>query len=348
MHSRMKRIITTVLLSALVVLSWGQKKEYQIATIAYYNLENLFDTIDTPDKRDAEYLPESEKNWDTEKYYTKLQNLSIVISKLGKELDPKGPALLGVSEIENRQVLEDLIRMPLLRPLNFGIVHYESPDKRGIDVALLYQKRRFEVMESRSARLSIPEKDDFYTRDQLVVTGNLDGEKFHVLVNHWPSRSGGEKRSRPLRNAAADLSRSLVDSIFEAEKDPNIIVLGDFNDDPINESLSIRLNAKGEKDKVESEELFNPMYELYKKGIGSLAYRDAWNLFDQIIISEGLLNDKKRNYTFFKAKIFNEEFMKQKEGRYKGYPLRTHAGGVYLAGYSDHFPAYIFLLKEPR
>ena len=254
----MKRIITTVFLSALVLLSYGQKKEYQIATIAYYNLENLFDTLDTPDKRDAEYLPESEKNWDTEKYYTKLQNLSIVISKLGKELDPKGPALLGVSEIENRLVLEDLIRMPLLRPLNLGIVHYESPDKRGIDVALLYQKNRFEVIDSRSARLSIPDKEDFYTRDQLVVTGNLDGEKFHVLVNHWPSRSGGEKRSRPLRNAAADLSRSLVDSIFAAEKDPNIIVMGDFNDDPINESLSIRLNAKGEKDKVEREELFNP------------------------------------------------------------------------------------------
>jgi hypothetical protein len=168
----------------------------------------------------------------------------------------------------------------------------------------------------------------------------------HFIVNHWPSRYGGEKRSRPFRNKAAKVCRSIVDSIMKVEDDPRIVVMGDFNDDPINESVKTYLNSTGKKRKADDRVLFNPMYKMYKEGIGTLAYRDQWNLFDQLIISEELLEDDEEYYRYYKAKVLNRDFMKQQEGRYKGYPKRTHAGGIYLAGYSDHLPVYMFLVKE--
>jgi hypothetical protein len=322
------------------------QKQYKLATVAFYNVENLFDTINQPEVEDEEYLPEAEKNWDTEKYKQKLENLSKVISIIGEELSPQPPVVLGVSEVENRGVLEDLVKTPKLRPYNYGIVHYNSPDERGIDVALLYQKDVFEVTNSNSVELNFPDKPDYLTRDQLVVSGILDGTPMHFIVNHWPSRYGGEKRSRPFRNKAAKVCRSIVDSIMKVEDDPRIVVMGDFNDDPINESVKTYLNSTGKKRKADDRVLFNPMYKMYKEGIGTLAYRDQWNLFDQLIISEELLEDDEEYYRYYKAKVLNRDFMKQQEGRYKGYPKRTHAGGIYLAGYSDHLPVYMFLVKE--
>ena len=169
----------------------------------------------------------------------------------------------------------------------------------------------------------------------------------YVIVNHWPSRSGGEKRSTPLRNAAADLTKSIVDSIQKIDSTAKIVIMGDLNDDPTNNSLIKHLQAKGDEKEVGKQGLFNPMYNLFKKeGLGSLAYRDNWNLFDQIIVSGALLGDDKSTYKFYKAKIFNRNFLTLKEGAYSGYPFRTYVGSTYQGGYSDHFPAYIFLIKE--
>lgn len=327
----------------------GQENKYKLATVGFYNLENLFDTIDQKGVRDSEYTPESEKNWDTEKYQNKLRNMAQIISRIGRELSPLPPTILGVSEIENRGVLEDLVQTPKLKPHNYGIVHYNSPDERGIDVALLYQKEYFTVTNTKSVRfprIKDEEGDTFLTRDQLVVSGMLDNEKIHIVVNHWPSRYGGEKRSRPYRNEAARLCRAIVDSLMTLEKDPKIIVMGDFNDDPINESLTKYLKAEGKKKKVDGKELYNPMYEMHKKGLGTLAYRDQWNLFDQVIVSKALIREELDSYRLYQTNIFAKEYMKQEEGRYKGYPKRTHAGGIYLNGYSDHFPVYIYLIKK--
>ena len=339
-------VIFSFLFSSLNVCA--QEKQYKIATVAFYNLENLFDTIDTPDKNDFEYTPEGGKNWNTPKYLSKQKNMSTVIAQIGADLTKTAPAILGVSEIENRSVLEDLVKTPALKKYNYQIIHYESPDRRGIDVALLYQPTIFKVSETRSATLKIEGMDDFYTRDQLVVSGHLDGEKIHFMVNHWPSRSGGEKRSKPLRNAAADLTRSLVDSIFNVEPDAKIIIMGDLNDDPNNESLLKHLEANKAIEKTKEKELFNTTYPLFQQGVGTLAYRDKWNLFDQMVISYSLLGDDKSTFKHFKTMVFNKEFLKQESGRYKGYPLRTHAGGVYKNGYSDHFPVYLYLIKEVK
>ena len=350
----MKQNIITIKAFFLVIFSFfaivntgsAQEKQFKVATIAFYNLENLFDTLDTPDKKDIEYTPEGLKKWDSKKYYSKLKNMSEVIAQIGTDVAKIPPAVIGVSEIENRAVLEDLVKTPALAKYNYKVIHYESPDRRGVDVGLLYQASMFEVTKTTSTTLKVEGMDDFRTRDQLVVSGLLDGEKIHIIVNHWPSRYGGEKRSKPLRNAAADLTRSLADSLMKIDENAKIIIVGDLNDDPINESLIKHLKAKKTVDQTKPGELYNTTYPLFQKGLGTLAYRDGWNLFDQIIVSYSLLGKDKSSFKLYKTKIFNDDFLKQKNGRYKGYPLRTHAGGVYKNGYSDHFPVYLFLIKE--
>jgi len=326
-------------------LSAQQEVKYTVASIGFYNVENLFDTILNPElSNNAEFTPSGPNRWTSKRYNEKLANMAFVISQIATDVTPDGLAILGVSEIENRGVLEDLIKEETLKSRNYQIVHYDSPDYRGVDVGLIYQPKYFKVTNSRSHTLKM-EDTTFKTRDQLVVSGLLNGEMIHVIVNHWPSRRGGEKASAPKRNAAADLTRSIVDSLLAIDNNAKILVMGDLNDDPVNKSVKDHLRAKGNQDQLKPGDMFNPMYKLYKDGIGSLAYQDAWNLFDQIIISQGLLGPDKSSWKFHNAKVFSKNFMKQKDGAYAGYPLRTFAGGVYMNGYSDHFPVYVNLVK---
>ncbi|MBN2683268.1 MAG: endonuclease/exonuclease/phosphatase family protein [Bacteroidales bacterium] len=345
----MKRtiIITIALIFTISLNSTAQnEKNFRIGCIGFYNLENLFDTLDTEDVRDTEFTPLGDKKWNSAKYYEKLDNMANVISQIGTDLTPDGVAILGISEIENRTVVEDLVKQEKLKGRKYEIVHYDSPDKRGVDVGLIFQPKYFKLKNSASYTLKIEGMDDFYTRDQLLVSGEFDGEMIHVIVNHWPSRRGGEKRSRPLRNAAADLTKSICDSILNLDKNAKIIIMGDLNDDPNNESVKLHLKTVSEKEEVKEGVFYNTMEGLFKKGVGSLAYRDAWNLFDQIIISPGLVKDENNGYIFHKSFVFNKKFLMQAEGQYKGYPLRTYVGSTYKGGYSDHFPTYIFIVKE--
>lgn len=325
------------------------QKAYNVACIGFYNLENLFDTINNKELfLSEEFTPESEKQWTSQRYHEKLNHMAEVISKIGTDVTPDGVALLGVSEIENRGVLEDLVKESSIADRDYQIVHYDSPDRRGVDVGLLYQPKYFEVVNSASHRLTMPDDTNFRTRDQLVVSGYLNGEMIHVIVNHWPSRSGGEKRSRPKRNAAGELSRHIVDSLLNLDPNAKILVMGDLNDDPVNPSVLEHLRAKGKEKELEPGDMYNPMYNLYREGIGSLAYRDLWNLFDQVIVSQALLGDDKSSYKFYKAFVFNKNFLKQKEGAFAGYPNRTFVGDRYLGGYSDHFPVYVLLIREKK
>jgi hypothetical protein len=341
------KLITLSLLLVIPLITFSQKeKQFRVINIAFYNLENLFDTLDTPNVNDIDYTPQGLNKWNSKKYYEKLENLSEAISKIGTDATPHGPAIIGVSEIENRTVLEDLVRQKAIAGRNYHIVHYDGPDKRGIDVALLYQPEYFELTNSISHRLKIEGREDFFTRDQLLVSGLLDGEEFHFIVSHWPSRSGGESRSRPLRNAAADLGRHIIDSVLNINPNAKIVYMGDLNDNPDNESVMKHLRAKTDVGKLKEGDMFNPFYDFYKKGIGTLAWRDTWSLFDMVIPSKSLMDKDFSSYRFYKAMVFNKTFLQQKSGRFKGYPLRTHAGGQYLGGYSDHFPTYILLIKE--
>lgn len=328
---------------ALPLLSPAQKS-YQVGCVGFYNFENFFDTLDTPGKYDEEFTPTGGYHYDSKIYWDKIDHLARVVSELGTEVTPDGVSILGVAEVETQSPLEDFVKNPRIKARNYQIVHYESPDERGIDVALLYQPKYFKVLASRPVPVPLPNND--FTRDILFVSGLYDGEPLHILVNHWPSRSGGEAASQPLRNLAATICKGIVDSLQQADPNAKIIIMGDLNDDPISPSVRQILDAKAKKEQVKPGGLFNTMYEFYKKGIGSLAYQDSWNLFDQIIISQSLINPKLGGFQFYQSHIYNMPYMSQQTGQYKGYPLRTFVGTNYMGGYSDHFPTYIFLVKE--
>lgn len=336
------------LLLTFVVFSQEKGKDYTLAAIGFYNVENLFDTINTPDVNDVDFTPTGVNQWNTQRYYEKLDRLSEVVALLGTEKTPDGLAVLGLCEIENKAVIQDLIETERLAPRGYKIVHYDSPDKRGIDVALVYQPKYFKVESSKTYTLKIPGKDNFYTRDQLLVSGYFQGERMHFMVAHWPSRRGGEKRSSPLREAAGDLARFVIDSIQQAEGGrAKIIFMGDLNDDPTNKSVKKNMQSVGNPEKLKEGDLYNPMEDFFKKGIGTLAWRDSWNLFDQLILSQSFLGDENfSSFQFYKAKVFNKPFITQPTGRFQGYPWRSFAGGQYLGGYSDHFPVYLFLIRE--
>lgn len=330
----------------LAIQSQAQEKQYRVGCIAFYNQENFYDTIKDPTINDNDFLPDGPYHWNSERYQKKLDHMSTVISQIGSELFPGGPAIIGISEVENERVVKDLVNTPKLKASGYQYIHYDSPDHRGIDVALLYRPAFFKVTNTRSVRLYMASDTSFKTRDQLVVSGIYDGEPLHIIVDHWPSRFGGEKKSLPNRMAAAKLTKSIADSILKTDRNAKIIIMGDLNDDPTSPSLSKGLGAKGDRQDVGPKDFFNTMYQLFKEGNGSLAYHDTWNLFDQIIISEPLLNAKSGTYKFLKAKIFKAEFITQQDGQFKGYPLRTYVGTTYQGGYSDHFPTYIFIAKE--
>lgn len=327
-----------------------EKKTYKVQTVAFYNLENLFDYEDDPMTFDDDRTPTGKDHWTEEIYNDKLKNMAQVISEIGADVTGTSPVIIGVCEVENRRVLEDLINQEALYNIDYGIVHFDSPDRRGIDVALLYQKKIFTPTNYEAHELRIYDNNDvtkrIYTRDQLLVSGVLDGEKIHLIVNHWPSRSGGEARSRFKRVKAAKLNKQIIDSLFSEDPYAKIITMGDLNDDPTSPSLSKVLKPKKDKEDVGLKELYNPMEDMFKKGLGTLAYRDGWNLFDQMIVSAELTKTDYSSYRFYKAGIYNKSYLANPRGRYKGYPYRSYADGGYTGGYSDHFPVYLYLIKE--
>ncbi len=347
---KLKYCLLAVLTLSMTTSYSQEKKNYKVNTVAFYNVENLFDFEDDPITFDDDRTPEGKDHWTEEIYNAKLVNTAKVIAEIGSDVTGTAPALIGLCETENRRVLEDLINQESLLKNDYGIVQYESPDRRGIDVALLYQKRLFVPTNTKAYPLYIYDNNDntkrVYTRDQLLVSGMLDGEKIHVIVNHWPSRSGGEARSRYKRNKAGELNRHIIDSLFSEDPYAKVITMGDFNDDPTNESIKEHLNAKDKKEGMELKELYNPMESMHKKGLGTLAYRDGWNLFDQMIVSTELTKEDYSSYRLYKAGIYNKTYLANPRGRYKGYPYRSFTGGGFTGGYSDHFPVYLLLIKE--
>jgi len=345
---------------------YSQSKKYKIHTVAFYNFENLYDTINDEFTNDDEWTPNGAQNWTTEKYQQKLKNLARVISEIGTPENSNAPVLIGGAEIENRGVLEDLINEPKLQELDFGIIHFDSPDKRGIDVALLYQKKYFrpisfsnipliiyknnilkkeEILDTEDEEIEVKKeiKNRVFTRDQLLVSGFLEDEEIHIIVNHWPSRSGGEKATSLFREPAGKLNRKIIDSLQQINPQAKVLTMGDFNDGPSNNSIKLGLEAKGKKSEVREFGTFNPFEDLENKGLGTLAYRDSWSLFDQIIVTESFIKSDFSTYQFWKAGIFNKPYLIQTSGKYKGYPLRNTLAE---AGFSDHFPVYIYLIRE--
>ncbi len=307
-----------------------------IHTIAFYNLENLFDVKDDKNTLDDDFTPDGFKKWNEAKYFKKLYKLSTAISNVGYHKNGKSPAIVGLAEVENKEVVRDLINSKHLQKKGFDFVHYDSPDERGIDVALIYQKKFFEVTHSEVVPLFLYDDKGTrdYTRDILHVEGLLNNERIHILVNHWPSRRKGVDETSKKRIEAASVVQSILNKIKAEEGDPGFIIMGDFNDDPHSESI---------KNHLLTSDLYNPMERLISNQRGSLSYNFKWNLFDQIIFSNNFFQFENGTHQFAHADIFDERFLAEWKGKYKNNPFRTYSGRKYLGGYSDHFPVYIQL-----
>lgn len=323
---------------------------YEVVHFGFYNFENLFDTIDTKGVRDESFSVNGDLQWNTPKYFEKESHIARVISEIGTKTNKDGLAFFGTAEVENRSVLEDFVKQPAVARRHYKIVHYDSPDQRGIDVALVYQEKYLKVLDSRTYKLTIINANgkEHPTRDILYVHGELLGEPIHILVNHWPSRRGGEAKTQPFRNDAAAICKRISDSIMVENPKAHIVIMGDLNDDPVSPSVKKVIGAKGKINKVKKKGFYNPWIKPYKNGLGTLAYRDAWSLFDQIILSEGWLNPPKNSFKFYKAHVYSPPYLVQKIGKFRGYPYRTFAGGQYIGGYSDHFPVYITAIRKVK
>jgi predicted extracellular nuclease len=314
-------------------------KNKQAYTIAFYNLENLFDTKNDPTILDDDFTATGKKNWTYYRYKRKIKKLSSVIAQLGTKRSFYSPALIGVAEVENNLVLNDLISANNLKNEHYGVVHYDSPDERGIDVALLYKKELFELLHSETFTLYLEaengERD--FTRDILLVQGNLNDELVHILINHWPSRRSGNDITEEKRIKAAELATSIVHKINSEYPDAKIIVMGDFNDDPTSKSV---------KKHLVNDTFYNPMERLINTGYGTLNHKKTWHLFDQIIFSKNFIKIEDKKHSFKYADVFDEHFLKEWKGKYKGNPFRTYIGKWYQGGFSDHFPVYVYLKKN--
>jgi len=326
------------------------ERAYQLETVAFYNLENFFDTVDDPNTFDDDRTANGKDRWDDKRFQRKLENISKVLSEIGTGMNTNPPAVIGLCEVENRTVLDRLVAMPALSAYQYAYIHFDSPDERGVDVALLYRKAAFRPLQSKNHKLLIFEADQpgkrDYTRDQLVVSGLLHGEEISFIVNHWPSRGGGELKSSYKREKAAALNRRIIDSLRKEHIDARIIAMGDFNDDPTDKSFKKILQTKSSKENLKPDELYNPMELMLKNGKGSLAYRDSWNLFDQFYMSGNLVNSQHEGFQFYKAEIFTAPYLITQSGQFRGYPYRTYGYSGYEGGYSDHFPVYLYLIRN--
>ncbi|MBQ5752863.1 MAG: endonuclease/exonuclease/phosphatase family protein [Alistipes sp.] len=342
-----KLFLAGVFVAGLLLTCFAQKPHM----VVFYNLENLFDTINDPDKWDDEFLPTGDKKWNSIKYQKKQSNMERVLFDIAL-LQKNFPAVIGVSEIENRLVLEDLIAQPKLAHGNYRIVHYDSPDRRGVDCAFFYRPDIFKLEGSKAHKFQMPGMPNFYTRDLVTMWGTIDGEPFFFLVSHWPSRLGGKEASAPKREAAAAQCRRIADSVLMANPATKVVIMGDLNDDATDKSITEVLGAKGDIKKLVKGDMYNPYIDLLKAGYGTLGYRDSWNLFDNIIVSENLatgstgsLKLQREKGSKFYGCIFSTPYMVQREGQYKNYPLRTFVGNNFQNGFSDHFPVYIYIGK---
>jgi endonuclease/exonuclease/phosphatase len=346
----MKHFFFAVIGVLLTFLPASAQKKYSVYGVGFYNQENLFDTCHDEGKRDYDFLPTGSYKWNAMKYNHKLNNMSRALADMGTDVLPNiGCAIIGLAEVENSKALDDLIAQPALSARNYQYVHIEGPDRRGIDCALLYNPSLFSVKNTRLVPYVQKLKKDsaFYTRGFLTVSGTLADENVAVIVCHLPSRFSESF----YRELGAEQVKAIKDSLLNDDPNCKVFVMGDMNDDPIDKSMAGILKGKGNIKDVNEGDMYNPWYNiLVKEGVGTLLYQGSWNLFDQILVTPNLLNkDDNKDFSslkFWKNQIFKRDYLFQTEGKYKGSPKRTTAGGVWLDGYSDHLPVVVYLVKE--
>lgn len=374
----MKKFCLSLILFVLFCVTAGAQqsgeKRYDLYGVGFYNLENLFDTIHDAGKNDYEFLPGGSYHWNSMKYNSKLQHMAKVLSQLCTDKLPVGASVIGVSEVENARCMADLVAQKPLADRGYKYVHVDGPDRRGVDCAFIYNPRFFTLQDyylvpfyyKDAAQPDVdlgftvgadnkvkpypihPMRGDtaYITRGFLVMTGLLGGEKIHFIVCHLPSRAAAS----PARERGGEQLYALKNALLKQDPGSKVIIMGDMNDDPKNKSMSEALACKHKKaDVKDAADMYNPWWDvLYKVGQGTLLYDGKWNLFDQILLSGGFVGDDRSTLKLFQNRIFLKDYLIQQEGKYKGSPLRTHASGVWLNGYSDHLPTYVYLIKEKK
>ena len=361
----MKRYILPLII-LLTAVSCGPARQavtgnlHSLHIIGFYNLENLFDTYHDEGKNDYEYLPDGDNNWTEAKYAKKLANMAHVIAAM-KQDNGVWHTVLGVSEIENRHVLEDLVSEPEIAEANYQIVHYDGPDRRGVDVAMLYDPAKFTLLDSESIpftfegsainfEMTKEEQDNFRTRDILMCHGLIGGEHFAIYVCHLPSRLGGKGADNRARGGEIVYNHSRM----MMEKYPGIkcVVMGDMNDNPTDPSMAIYLRGREKIEEVGPQDYFSPFLSMLKAGYSSLYYRGENNIYDCILVNYDLAHAPEGSWQiqpFLKKKyygrIFTKPFMTNQTGQYKGTPFRTFSNGAFVGGYSDHYPTYRVIAK---
>ena len=350
----MKKLLTIIGVMFLIGTMHAQAQERKLNAyaIGFYNLENLFDTQHDEGHNDYEYLPDGRNKWSELKYTHKLRNMARVLAEMGTDKLPYGCAAIGVSEVENARCMEDLCNQEPLKARNYQFVHIEGPDFRGVDCALIYNPSFFTVRNTKLVPYVYEKQEDIEkgraTRGFLVVSGTLAGEHVTIIVNHLPSRGAVSY----YRELGGQQLRVVKDSLLKDDPNVKLFIMGDMNDDPRDPSMSVALGAKREMSEVEEGGLYNPFWKIHDSGTGTLRYDGAWNLFDQIIMSRSLLDiEGKKDYetlTFYQPQICRRDSLFQQDGKYKGNPLRTHAGGVWLDGFSDHLPTLVYLVKKAK
>ena len=353
MNLNMKKTFALMALLFLIVTGAvrAEEKQFNLYGVGFYNLENLFDTCHDEGHNDYQFLPDGTYKWTGLKYSHKLRNMARVLADMGTDKLPGiGCAVIGVAEVENARCLTDLCNQEPLKARNFQFVHIEGPDYRGVDCALLYNPRFFKVDNVKLVPYIyvLPKDSMRNTRGFLTVSGTLAGEHVTFIVNHLPSRFAESF----YREEGGRQIRLVKDSLLREDPNVKIFIMGDMNDDPQDKSMAVDLGAKRKAKDVEPGGLWNPWWDTLDKGTGTLMYDGKWNLFDQIILSHSLLDpNKKKDYSslkYYAHQIFHRDYLFQKEGKYKGSSLRTHAGGVWLDGYSDHFPTIVYIIKEVK
>ncbi|WP_439883414.1 endonuclease/exonuclease/phosphatase family protein [Pontibacter sp. MBLB2868] len=318
----------------------------KLTTIAFYNTEKLFDPTNDPATNDDAFTPEGAMKWTTEKYDRKIQHIAKAISRIGSA---DGPAIIGLSEVENKKVLNDLVNSAPLKKQKYNIVHYETADEQGLDVALLYNPKQFKLISAQPLKIDYG-RGNYASRDILKVTGNLLGQPVTLFVNHWPARERtrrGLQDDRRLRAAAATLRKEIV-ALQTSNKDAKIIVMGDFDAEPRTNVMQQVLKASGRPNPYYTDELFNTFFMHYVNGLGSYYSRGDFKMLDQILISKSLIDGEGLEYVRGSAKIHDPEELKFLYGKYKNTPLSTFSGTTYFGGYSDHFPIYIKVRKVKK
>ncbi|MBL0355831.1 MAG: endonuclease [Chitinophagaceae bacterium] len=341
-----KFFLTAAILLSVVFVDAQSKR--RVMAVGFYNLENLFHPTDDTTKNDEDFTPEGSYHYTYQVYQERLRNMANVLGQLATDVTPAGAALIGIAEVENDKVLSDLVQQPQIKERNYQYVWFPTPDVCGISTALLYNPRYFRLISAKPVKVPLETVGQSRpTRNILFVEGVLAGnDTVYVMVNHWPSRSGGVSETMPYRELAASVCRQLTDSLMTINPDTKVLIMGDLNDNPNDASIRKVMNAKADTTGLVLSDIYNPWINVFKKGSGTEVFDDQWNLFDQIMLSAPFLKNNNEKWRYHSSRIFRRDFLLHESGNEKGYPHRAFTiDHVWDNGYSDHLPVVIFFVQ---